>query len=268
MTEGSLRHRDREASSSRFGLLRGSLAAGWQHGLALVFPPRCACCDADLADLRVVALCDSCRQQLVPVDWAPCPRCGAIGEHRAATGGSCSACSTREPKFDGVVALGVYERLLRDAILRMKRPAGVPLARVMGRLFLAARGDELRRMAPDVVVAVAMFWSRQLLRGINSPVILANALAAELGVPVRRCLVRSRNTLPQANLTPQQRLKNVRGAFRASRRARLEGLRVLLVDDILTTGATCDEAARALKQAGAAAVFPAVLGRARRGDTA
>jgi len=110
---------------------------------------------------------------------------------------------------------------------------------------------------------VPMYWKRRLVRGTNSPEIIARSVAAGLGVKARgRLLVRCRNTLPQADLSPRHRFSNVKGAFRVRKHRDLDGARVLLVDDILTTGATCSEAARALKKAGAAVVAAAVVARA------
>jgi predicted amidophosphoribosyltransferase len=110
-----------------------------------------------------------------------------------------------------------------------------------------------------------MFWLRRLHRQVNSAQTIARTLAASLHVPaVGGLLVRVRNTFPQKDLSPEERARNVRGAFQVPRRRcrRAQGSRVLLVDDILTTGATCSEAAWVLKQAGAVAVAAAVLARA------
>ena len=160
--------------------------------------------------------------------------------------------------------LGVYEDRLRDAILNAKRPAHEPLTMALGGLLAHRWQEELLQFRPDVIVPVPMYWLRRLLRGVNSPEILSAELSRVLGTPVARLLIRQRNTLPQKELLPRERFKNVRGAFRlrGKRIARLEGSRVLLVDDILTTGATCSEAARVLKQAGVAAVAVAVVARA------
>jgi ComF family protein len=124
-------------------------------------------------------------------------------------------------------------------------------------------GARLAELRADVIVPVPMFWTRRLLRGVNSPEILAESLAGRLDLPVlRRVLVRTRNTLPQFSLPPSERFPNVRGAFRVRRGYDLSGARVLLVDDVLTTGATSSEAARALRSAGAEAVLVAVAARA------
>jgi ComF family protein len=113
-------------------------------------------------------------------------------------------------------------------------------------------------------VPIPMHWTRRIGRGINNPDVLAQCLAKSLGIPLRRdILVRRVNTTPQAALPPSKRFENLHGAFRVRRPQAADGARVLLVDDVLTTGATCSEAAKMLKRAGAAAVFVAVVARAQ-----
>ena len=145
----------------------------------------------------------------------------------------------------------------------MKRPMHDALSVAMGRLLVERRRERLAGVRADVIVPIPMFWGRRLGRGKNSPELLAGCLAKSLGVPLRTTiLVRRRNTLPQAGLAPSRRFENVRGAFRVRRPDAVKDARVLLVDDVLTTGATCSEAADVLKQAGAAMVAVAVVARA------
>ena len=139
------------------------------------------------------------------------------------------------------------------------------LATALGHLFSQRRQRELAEFRPDLIIPIPMFWLRRLQRQVNSAQAIARALGRSLQVPVvGGLLVRVRNTLPQKDLSPADRARNVRGAFRVPPRRRhpSQGSRVLLVDDILTTGATCSEAAWVLKQAGAVAVAAAVLARA------
>ena len=229
--------------------------------LNLLFPPRCANCDADLPDGDGdVRLCADCRLLLAPEVWPCCSACGAAG--RLAE--SCPWCRKMRLRFDAVVPLGGYHQGLRDVVLRMKRPAHRTLSAAMGRLLAERRGKLLADFRPDVIVPIPMFWARRLVRGANNPEILAARLGRHLRVPVRlRLLVRRRNTSPQMNLSPSARFKNVRGAFAVSSKSGLQDARVLLVDDTLTTGATCSEAAKMLKRAGAAAVACAVIARAQ-----
>ena len=229
----------------------------------MLFPPRCVDCDADLPGTEDgLLLCGDCRKALCPALWVGCPRCGAAAATDPLQPGSCPSCSGFRLRFDTVVALGGYRDQLRSAVLRMKRPAWESLSTAMGALYCDRRGQELSALGAEMVVAVPMHWFRRLVRGTNSPDILAARLARRLGVPVvRGMLFRCRNTLPQVNLPPGERFQNVRGAFRLRAGYDLRGVRVILVDDILTTGATCSEAAGVLKEAGASMVGVAVLAR-------
>jgi predicted amidophosphoribosyltransferase len=192
-------------------------------------------------------------------------------------------CQAEPLHFDAVVPLGGYRAELREAVLMMKRPAGEPLAEAMAGLYIRLRGQQIRDFRADVVVPVPMHWSRRIGRRLNSPELLARGLGRELHLPVAcRRLVQWRRTLPQKSLPPGERFRNVRGAFRlrtgfdfgrigpigrvVPRRKAFDfhGARVLLVDDVLTTGATCSEAAKVLKQGGASWVAVAVVDRAQR----
>jgi ComF family protein len=210
-------------------------------------------------------LCPDCRLVLAPEVWPCCPRCAAVGSSEE---GSPQGCCRETPlHFDAAIALGGYHSELRKVVLRMKHPPGEPLSGAVGRLLALRRGELLARLATDLIVPIPMHWSRRLGRGANSPEILADCLGRFLGVAVGlRVLSRERNTLPQADLSARERFHNVRGAFRVRRGRPLGGLRILLVDDILTTGATCSEAAKTLKQAGAAMVAAAVIARAQPSD--
>lgn len=233
-------------------------------GLNLLFPPRCVYCDGELSALAdSILLCDDCRNRLGPMDWQCCHRCGAPVDAEDTKADCCRRCRTTKLTFDAVVALGTYRDHLRTAVLRMKRPAGRTLAMALGRLFQLRRGGEVAALNPGLVIPVPMHWRRYWVQGVNSPEVLAECLAQELGVLLAaRVLCRVRNTLPQANLPPKQRFANVRGAFEVRSGYDLHGIHVLLVDDILTTGATCGEASRMLKAVGAGTVSIAVLARA------
>lgn len=234
-------------------------------GVRLVFPPRCAACDGELPGYADdFPLCTPCRQTLGPEVWYGCPRCGSAMPDDEYVPIPCGLCRGTRLHFDAVYTLGSYADQLRDVVLRMKRRSGDSLSAAMGRLFAQRRGQLLTQYEADLAVPVPMHWSRRLWRGTNSPEVLAAGLGEFLGIPARRhAVARRRNTLPQVDLSPHQRFQNVRGAFAVRRATGLKGRRVLLLDDVLTTGATCSEVAKALKQAGASTVAVAVLARAQ-----
>jgi ComF family protein len=166
-------------------------------------------------------------------------------------------------ELDAVVPLGIYDGELRRAVLKMKRSTGENLAVNMGWLLGYCRREELAALQADCVVPIPMFWTRKIRHGINSAELLAEFLARALGLPChKRALARKRNTIRQMELPPKKRFRNLRDAFRLRAGYDLRGTRVLLVDDVLTTGATCSAAAKTLKQAGVAWVGAAVLARA------
>jgi ComF family protein len=147
-------------------------------------------------------------------------------------------------------------------ILRMKTLSGETLAEMIGGLWAEFSESRLQEVAADVVIPVPLHWWRRWRRGYNQSEALAIMLASRLSLPCRTgWLRRIRHTRQQTSQTPTDRKENVRGAFRARFGTRVRGKKVLLVDDVLTTGNTCSEAARALCEAGAKQVVVAVLAR-------
>jgi ComF family protein len=154
----------------------------------------------------------------------------------------------------------VYQGNLRRLIHLLKYEKMLPLAQPLaGRM-----ASQLPRFgAIDFIVPVPLYWTRKWLRGFNQSALLAKLLAAQSGAYRPRALRRTRRTAVQAGLSDSERIHNVRGAF-AARAAGLEGRRILLVDDVMTTGATLAAGAAALKQAGASYVGAFTLARAVR----
>jgi ComF family protein len=182
------------------------------------------------------------------------------------TGDDCPWCRDHDLRFDRTVTVGSYQRELRDAVLKLKHPRTEDLAAALAALLLSHEAT-LRALGIDAVAPIPMHWRRRVIRGHNGPELIAGHLARRLRAKYdRRLLVRRRYTQPQAGLSPPARRENVHQAFAVRWGRRLKGRRILLVDDILTTGATCSEAAKVLKKAGAATVVVAVLARAQ-GET-
>jgi ComF family protein len=192
--------------------------------------------------------------------FAACWRCGSIiGPHEDVMDG-CSHCRTSLLHFSRVVRLGTYEGLLRDVILRMKTQAGETLAWSMGKLLAERCAARLTVSSVDSVVAVPLHWRRRLARGYNQSEAIARSAARYLRLPfLPDGLARSRHTERQVGQSAAQRRTNVVGSFTAGRSERIRSKRLLLVDDVLTTSSTVDEAAKTLRQAGASEVQVAVL---------
>jgi ComF family protein len=227
--------------------------------LQLVYPATCWGCGRLLPPGQV-SFCADCRQELTGDTLPTCPRCSStVGPHAQVQNG-CPRCRGASFAFEQVLRLGTYGGLLRDLVLRMKKDTGETLAEVVGALWAGHAGPKVRATGVEVVIPIPLHWRRRWSRGYNQSEALARALAAELRLPCRPgWLRRTRATPRQTAQAPSARPGNVRGAFTADRRADLKGKAVLLVDDVLTTGSTCSEAARALRQAGAARVAVAVL---------
>lgn len=236
--------------------------------LDLLCPPVCAFCGESLDEAE--PFCQKCAEKLATPDGKFCLRCGGRRfqrvEGKEPGSDACKRCRTTDFRFRRVIALGEYEQELRAAVLRMKTERGGLLARSAAELLWKCRKSELRAEAPDFVVPIPMHRIRRFSRGVNSPDVLAVELARKLGVPVCGNLIRRvRRTDLQYMLSARDRRSNVDGAFAfvdERRLRRLEGRNVLLVDDILTTGATCNEAAGLLRRSGVRSVTVCILARA------
>ncbi|MGA2183693.1 MAG: ComF family protein [Bryobacteraceae bacterium] len=175
--------------------------------------------------------------------------------------GRCALCRLGLNGFDAAYTFGAFEAELRELIHVFKYGRVKTLARPLGR-FLAIALPRAERF--DVVVPMPLHWMRRWTRGFNQSELLAREIARRASVPVRNLVRRAKATTPQAGLTNAKRRANVSGAFRVRRPERVRGLRILLVDDVMTTGATASACARTLKQAGAARVTLLTVARVDR----
>ena len=175
--------------------------------------------------------------------------------------GQCALCRLGANGFDQVYSFGSYEGSLRRLIHLFKFEGMQPLRKPLGEFLALALPRETNF---DAIVPMPLHWRRRWERGFNQSELLAAEIGRRWNAPVRRIVRRKRATAPQAGLTSAQRRLNVRGAF-SVKPGSLKGMRILLVDDVLTTGATASACARALKRAGASHVsFLALARRDRR----
>jgi ComF family protein len=223
-----------------------------------ILPPRCLACGVTVETSG--ALCASCFSGFTFIAAPICRVCGIPLEIAHDDDLICGGCIRERPDFNRARAVFVYDATSKGLLLAFKHgdrtDAGVHLARWMCRA-----GAELIE-ACDLVVPVPLHRWRFLWRSYNQAALLANALSKVTGKPsVPDALVRTRATPSQGHLDRKGRRRNVKDAFRVNRVRAIEGKKVLLIDDVLTTGATVEACTRALLAVGARAVDVLVLGR-------
>jgi ComF family protein len=247
---------------SRLASLARTFLAGCDH---LLYPPLCLLCGRQLLRTEL-PFCPTCRRETLHDRFPSCPRCAAtVGPHVVLDDG-CLHCRQERFAFDQAVRLGPYEGLLRETVLRLKQRSSEALAEVLAEEWAGQAAAALKALGAEVIVPVPLHWRRFLWRGYNQSDVLARSLAGKMGLPCQlRGLRRIRHTPFQTRQTLAGRRDNVRGAFRANPRVKLSGRHVLLVDDVMTTGATLHEAAVALRAGGASHICVAVLARAHGG---
>ena len=246
-------------------LARGCWKAAGRAVDTLAFATACPICDADAEGS---GFCPGCRLELLEAHGRACPRCAMpVGPYSDVSGG-CSECRGHRLGFDAAIALGPYQGPIRQVCLMLKRDRNAWVARWLAGLVAEGRADAIRVEVEAAagsgacLVPVPLHWRRRLARGYNQAEALASGLGRAIGLEVSPALRRVVATPQLALAGRAERARRMRGAFRVRRGADLRGRTVLLVDDILTSGATSGEAARALKRAGAARVVAVVVARA------
>ena len=219
---------------------------------AHLLPGSCLLCAADSAGSL---LCPACTADLPPLPATLCPQCGedtTLGER-------CGACLKDPPAFARTIALFRYEFPVDRLIQALKYGHQLALAAWLGERL----GERLVATDHDLLLPLPLHPSRLRTRGFNQSLEIARVTSNKLGIPLNPgILTRIRATPPQAGLPLKKRGRNVRGAFECS--SDLAGQRILLVDDVMTTGSTLREAARILKLHGAGQITVAVAARAAK----
>ena len=232
----------------------------WNRLLELVYPPSCLSCSSRLLEPTPLELCGACERQIHSVPPPRCPRCGRHSTISLRDGDACLMCQQAPPLFRAGFAAFEYAATLRDCIHRMKFDSHRRLGTALGARLAHVAHIHLATGHYDLVIPVPLHPSRRRDRGFNQAELLAQSVSRTLGLPLEhRALQRSRRTAAQSRLPADDRQDNVSGAFRVRCAQRIAGRRLLLVDDVLTTGATANACSQALLAAGASSVDVLVL---------
>ncbi len=234
--------------------------------LNLVFPDTCLICSAPALRQQDCGVCDVCWDTTLQLEINPpwCPSCGIpFQAFNPGTEHLCGDCTLEMPPYSGARSFGYYRGELSRLAQGLKFDGRRNLSGMLSPLLARAFVRSWDRGQIDVIVPVPLHPKRRRVRGFNQSALLARNLGRSLGLPVSEAALRRvRLTLPQVGLTDAERVKNVLGAFLCSKTALAAGKRILLVDDVMTTGATVRSAAQALLQAGALRVSVLTLARA------
>lgn len=234
-----------------------------RHAVRFFLPADCAACGSPLTSDPVPLFCTTCWNTIAPLKLARCSQCDRplpspvvltySPSHR------CHHCSVRPPAYAKAWTLYPYLPPLQDAICLFKYRGKVSLAKPLGRLMLEALPPSLNT---DLVIPVPLHPSRLREREFNQSLLLADQVATYLHQPLSFTnLVRTVPSEPQSTLSRKERLKNLRRAFAVRHPEQVAQKRILLIDDVFTTGTTVNECAKVLRKAGAEAVFVLTLAR-------
>lgn len=249
------------------GTLERAGNALYRSLIDLALPPSCRFCGEPIAGEDFCRVCARQLRMSEPLMRSACDRCGLPRPRLAA---SCPHCPSQYFAFARVVALWSYQQAVCEAVIAAKYSHQAALADALGRALGGLVADRLSEQLPEVVTFVPSHFTRQFSRGGNGNAAIARAVARRIARPCQPLLQITRRIAKQALLDDAGRRQNVRGAFREKksyafgRQSRLGDRHVLLVDDVLTTGSTANEAAGALLGGGARRVTLAVVARTLR----
>lgn len=231
---------------------------------ASIFPDNCRICDEPLLGYSRAPICPKCLD--APKPLTPeifCVRCRTpfLRERALDENGMCRLCAAGAASFDAAYAWGGYEGVLKDLIHCFKFHGMRSLSKPLGGYLFEAfpRNERI-----DAIVPMPIHWTRRMVRGFNQCELLARELSRHTGVPVLKPLARVKRTEKQSNLAGAKRRRNVGGSFGPRGAEAVRGKRLLLIDDVLTTGATVNEASKVLKRHGATRVAVLTVARVDR----
>ena len=232
-----------------------------EAAVSLLYPPACTICGGSVRGDEY--LCNVCEAKAARIIAPFCEKCSEPFEGSITSAFTCANCAHRTLHFEAAVAAYRGRGVVRHIIHEFKYGRQIHLRHLVARWLRAALDDErLHGNHFDVLVPVPLHPARQRERGFNQARLLSELLSAQISIPSKLHLERIRYTTTQTALDRSERMENLHNAFRLRKNADVRGLRVLLIDDVLTTGSTLSECARVLKRAGALSVLAATAARA------
>ena len=227
------------------------------------FPPFCLICGKGTPDEGSLLVCTACLRDVTLIVRPSCPRCGKPFPTARGDDHVCGECLHTTSNIHSVRALGTYEGTLRKIVHLIKYRRKAAVAVVLERLLERHGHWGDGAAASDIIVPVPLHKQRLRERGFNQAVLWGNVVGKKFCIPVERnVILRTRWTDPQVTLRGRERENNVLNAFSVRKPALLRNTKVLLVDDVYTTGATMKECARVLRKAGASRIDGLVIARA------
>lgn len=229
--------------------------------VSLLYPPACTICSTSVGAGEY--LCSACETKVTRIVPPFCAKCSEPFDGAITTVFACANCAHRTLYFEAAVSSHRARGIVRHVILDFKYGKQFHLRHLVARWLLAALDDErLRDRRFDAIVPVPLHPARERERGFNQAALLADWLSERLSIPCAPVLQRIHYTTTQTAFDRAERMRNLHGAFRLRKNANVRDSRVLLIDDVLTTGSTLSECARVLRQAGARSVYAATAARA------
>ncbi len=231
------------------------LRAASDNLLGLVFPSRCLICERPIDSSRRSPLCVEHAREIILAEPPVCSKCGRKMFGESVESLVCEECRSKAVFYDAGYSAYIYAAPLRELIHLFKYGRRRYLQSFLGGLMLDYLREHADTSQYDAIVPVPLHWWRYWRRGFNQAADLAKPLSKQLRIPIlKRNLRRIRYTRPQVGLSPDERKSNIRNAFKVNRPAKIAGKNLLLIDDVITSGATLNECARVLKGAGASGI--------------
>lgn len=221
----------------------------------IIFPKRCPVC-GDIVAPKSGYICNECHNKLQVVKEPRCKKCSKPIESEEAE--LCYDCSTKHFEYTNGYAMWIYDGIMKKSISDFKYKGRREYAAYYSDELIRYYGRTIKEINPDALIPIPLFREKQVQRGFNQAEVLAKAIGKRLDIPVINILIRDKKTLPQKELNDKERFNNLLKAFKLSEKNHWDFnqiKRVILVDDIYTTGSTIEACSRVLKQAGAQEVY-------------